>query len=124
MSTVSHELRTPLTSISGYLEMVLEGEGGPLPAEADDMLRAVERNTTRLRSLIEDLLTESRIEAGRMQATLRKVDIHEALREVVTTLTPIAEAEGVKLRLRSDGDDSLVTCASWSRRSRTWWRTR
>lgn len=108
VSTVSHELRTPLTSISGYLEMVLEGEGGPLPAEADDMLRAVERNTTRLRSLIEDLLTESRIEAGRMQATLTKVAIHEALREVVTTLTPIAEAEGVKLRLRSDGDDSLV----------------
>jgi signal transduction histidine kinase/CHASE3 domain sensor protein len=108
VSTVSHELRTPLTSISGYLEMVLDGDGGPLPDRARDMLSVVDRNTRRLRALIENLLTESRIEAGRMRATLTRVDVHEALQTVMSSLAPVAEAGGVVLALQPQGPSPLL----------------
>ena len=49
LSTVSHELRTPLTSIQGYLELLLEGEVGPMSSGQRHMLGVIERNTNRLR---------------------------------------------------------------------------
>jgi signal transduction histidine kinase len=55
VGTVNHELRTPLASMAGYLEMILDGSGGPLPEGARRMLETVERNTTRLRELIENI---------------------------------------------------------------------
>lgn len=61
LSAVSHELRTPLTSIAGYAELLSDEELSPSQAS---MLRVIERNTGRLQSLIEDLLTLSRIDAG------------------------------------------------------------
>jgi signal transduction histidine kinase/HAMP domain-containing protein len=97
VSTVSHELRTPLTSITGYLEMVLDGDTGPLPDGAADMLRVVERNTKRLRNLIEDLLTQSRIEAGRLRVTVTRVDLHDVLSEIAGSLRPLADANRVRL---------------------------
>lgn len=55
VGTVNHELRTPLASITGYLEMILDGIGGELPTEATTMLHAVERNTAKLSQLIENI---------------------------------------------------------------------
>ncbi|WP_181036428.1 hybrid sensor histidine kinase/response regulator [Arthrobacter sp. B1805] len=55
VGTVNHELRTPLASISGYLEMLIDGAGGELPPEASTMLQAVERNAVKLSQLIEDI---------------------------------------------------------------------
>ena len=64
LATVSHELRTPLTSITGYVEMLRDREGGPVTRAQDQMLETVDRNAARLRHLIEDVLTLSKIEAG------------------------------------------------------------
>ncbi|UQX89559.1 ATP-binding protein [Jatrophihabitans telluris] len=92
VSTVSHELRTPLTSITGYLELLRDGDGGPLPAAAQQMLDVIDRNATRLRNLIEDLLTQSRIDAGRLRLELGRVDVVAALQTVRTALLPLASA--------------------------------
>ncbi|MHA7238438.1 ATP-binding protein [Arthrobacter sp. TMS1-12-1] len=64
VGTVNHELRTPLASIAGYLEMILDGVGGELPAEASTMLQAVERNTAKLSRLIEDISALSSHDSG------------------------------------------------------------
>ena len=109
VSTVSHELRTPLTSIKGYLEMVLDGDGGTLPEEAAQMLRVVERNATRLRTMIEDLLTQSRIEAGGIGNAATQVDLHGVVAASVATMAPIADASGVRLAAeRGDPGELLV----------------
>ena len=62
VSNVSHELRTPLTSIRGYLEL-LEDDFKDLGGPEREMWEAVNRNVARLRLLIEDLLTLSRVES-------------------------------------------------------------
>jgi signal transduction histidine kinase len=97
ISTVSHELRTPLTSISGYLEMVRDGEGGALPEGAIKMLTVVDRNAIRLRNLIEDLLTQSRIDAGRLRLDIALVDLVAVLRIVNRAMLPLASSAGLTL---------------------------
>jgi signal transduction histidine kinase len=104
IATVSHELRTPLTSISGYLEMLQDGEGGPLPDQAAAMLSIIDRNATRLRNLIEDLLTQSRIDAGRLRLELGTVSLHPLLQSVLSAMAPLASASDVKLELTSSRD--------------------
>ena len=68
MATVSHELRTPLTSISGYLELLEDGDYGQLTAPQTGALGVIGRNATRLRGLIEDLLVLNRIETSGLQS--------------------------------------------------------
>ena len=72
VSTVSHELRTPLTSIGGALEMLATGRAGPLPDRVDELLEVAQRNTDRLRMLIDDLLNMEQLLAGsRSPVTMR-----------------------------------------------------
>jgi signal transduction histidine kinase len=90
MATVSHELRTPLTSINGYLELLDDGDFGPLGEGQRMALGIVQRNATRLRGLIEDLLVLNRIESAGLQATLERVPVGELVKCVVETLEPAA----------------------------------
>lgn len=59
---VSHELRTPLTVISGYLEMLQEQPN--LDKKTADALQEVSQQSDRMRSLVEDLLELSKLEAN------------------------------------------------------------
>ncbi|HEV2886930.1 MAG TPA: ATP-binding protein, partial [Jatrophihabitans sp.] len=108
IATVSHELRTPLTSIAGYLEMLQDGDAGQLPDSAAAMLGIIDRNATRLRNLIEDLLTQSRIDAGRLRLELATVQLRPLLHSVLTAMAPLASASDVKLELGSSDKDLSV----------------
>jgi signal transduction histidine kinase len=107
VSTVSHELRTPLTSISGYLEMLQDGDGGELPEPTRQMLTVIDRNATRLRNLIEDLLTQSRIDAGRLRLELTTVDVGSVLRTVHEAMRPLAAANQITLSLQAPGEEKV-----------------
>jgi signal transduction histidine kinase len=97
LATVSHELRTPLTSITGYVEMLRDQEAGPLSPAQDQMLATVDRNAARLRNLIEDVLTLSKIEAGAFKTVMRPVDLAEIVAAAVAALRPAVAAKGLIL---------------------------
>ncbi|MBC9724720.1 ATP-binding protein [Streptomyces sp. TRM68367] len=97
LSTVSHELRTPLTSIVGYIELLKDEETGPLSPPHQHMLDVVDRNANRLRALIEDLLTLSRIESGAFGSRKEPVDLCRLVASAVDTFRPAAEAASVTL---------------------------
>ena len=80
VSSVSHELRTPITSIVGYLEMLGEGEFGDLNAAQADAVRRVSSNSRRLLSLIDDLLTLSRVQDDGLVLAHRAFDLREVVR--------------------------------------------
>jgi signal transduction histidine kinase len=111
MSTVSHELRTPLTSISGYLELLRDAEPGDLSEAQERMLEVIARNTRRLRELIEDILTLSRIESGSYRSELVELDLAQLIEQAVSTIGPAADKASVGLHadvrgplpLRGDG---------------------
>ncbi|EXG80941.1 ATP-binding protein [Cryptosporangium arvum] len=104
ISTVSHELRTPLTSILGYLEILLSGDQGELTDPQERSLRVVERNAERLRELVGDLLTLSRIGSGNLEMTATRVEVTSLLDGVREVFGPVAAGAGVTLETdRGDG---------------------
>ena len=91
MATVSHELRTPLTSISGYLELLEDGDYGDLEPAQQAALRVIERNSARLRGLIEDLLVLNKIEASGLESDPEDVLVSDMVRAVTEMLQPVAD---------------------------------
>src|SRR6476660_2993582 len=56
ISHVAHELRTPLTSIKGYIDLVMEGETGPISELQRDFLSVIGLNAEKMAHIIADLL--------------------------------------------------------------------
>lgn len=63
VANVSHELRTPLSVIKGYIETLVDGHREMPEGDRDKFLNTIQRHTDRLNSLLEDLLTLSRLES-------------------------------------------------------------
>jgi signal transduction histidine kinase len=99
VTVVSHELRTPLTAITGYIELLLEGQMGPLVAAQRQCLDMVTHNADRLVELIDDLLDIARIEAGKVELKRTTLDLARLIQEVATVLHPPIEAKGQRLTL-------------------------
>lgn len=99
VSTTNHELRTPLTSISGYVEMLQDGDYGKITPEQDRVLNVVHRNTNRLLLLIEDLLLINKLDQeqeGRSRH-YRELDLADCASRVMTNLVPQATRGQVSL---------------------------
>jgi two-component system phosphate regulon sensor histidine kinase PhoR len=79
VSDVSHELRTPLTNLSLYLDLLTRSAD---PERNERYLATLRRETRRLTSLIEDLLTISRLEAGRVEINIEPVDINRVISDL------------------------------------------
>jgi signal transduction histidine kinase len=101
VATVSHELRTPLTSIHGYLELVLQGDD-ELADEQRQFLAIAARNTDRLRSLVEDLLVVSELDAEKLEFEFDTVDFRDLAWESVESARPQAAAGRISLELSAD----------------------
>ncbi|PJF23876.1 MAG: histidine kinase, partial [Phototrophicales bacterium] len=99
VAMVSHELRTPLTSIKGYIDMLLDGDAGPLAVEHQELLQIVKSNADRLLLLINDLLDMSRIEAGKLMLHRAPLDVRPLIRQVATALRPQLDAKHQRLNL-------------------------
>lgn len=97
VSSVSHELRTPITSILGYTEMLEDGAYGPLTPEALAAVRRLGANSTRLLSLIDDLLTLSRVQQEGLGFADRLVDLRKIVVASTTVVTPTLEQRALEL---------------------------
>lgn len=74
VANVSHELRTPLSLIKGYAETLLDGANDN-PEVATKFLQTIDRNAHRLDLLIQDLLTISTLESGRIALNPQPVSL-------------------------------------------------
>ena len=84
LAVMSHELRTPLNAISGYAELLKVGIYGKLTPQQDDAVLRIVRNQDHLLSLINNVLSFARIDAGQLTFDIRAV----AVRDVVAALDP------------------------------------
>ena len=104
VSTVSHELRTPLTSISGYVELFEDGLEEDAPPHQRGMITVIRRNVSRLRSLIEDLLTLSSVESDAFRTSFDLCDLNLLAGDVVHDVAAGAERGGVRVRVSTSPD--------------------
>ena len=108
LAHVSHELRTPLTGIKGLTENLVDGLAGPVTPKQEHNLRRVIDNTSRLARMITDLLERSRIEAGKIDLTLKELDLPALTCEVVEQLGPLASAKRQRLDCQAPEPLGLV----------------
>lgn len=97
LSNVSHELRTPLSSVRSFTEILLNYEDLDRDTEKE-FLGIIHDEAARLNLLINDILDVVRLEAGKVELHLTRVDMAEVIRQSVRTLMPMAEEKGLYLR--------------------------
>ncbi len=96
VANASHELRTPLASLTGFIETLL-GPARNDPAAAERFLRIMLEQANRMRRLLDDLLSLSRLEMRAHRRPTEIVDVTGTVRHVADTLVPVAERFGVEI---------------------------
>jgi len=99
LSNVSHELRTPIASVINLARLLVDEElgGGKLDADQRKQIGFIARAGETLLELVNSLLDLARIEAGRMEVTVREVVIGELLATLRGMLRPLLTRPEVAL---------------------------
>lgn len=98
VANVSHEIKTPVTAIKGFAETLLEGALDDRE-NALNFLRTIKSNSERINSLVDDLMTISKIELGVIKVEKANVRLEEAAENVLAVLQDKAAAKGLYLRV-------------------------
>lgn len=112
VAMVSHDLRTPLTSIQGFLTLLQTGMYGDLNDNGAHNLNIAEANTSRLISLINDLLDIEKMESGKLKMEMGKTEIADVFDRSIGAVIGFAEQQ--KVHLVAD-ETSLVALADRDR---------
>ena len=103
LAVMSHELRTPLAAIMGYQELLADGITGPITDAQGQQLGRIKVSARHLLSLIDEILTFTRLDAGRETVVEETVDLERAMRDAFEIVEPLAEAKKLDLRLTTPG---------------------
>jgi PAS domain S-box-containing protein len=95
LATLSHELRTPLNAILGWSQIL---RNNPKPEDIEEGIQVIERNARVQTQIIEDLLDMSRIISGKFRLDVQRTDLAEVVKAAVETVTPAADARGVRIQ--------------------------
>lgn len=83
VSIASHELKTPIALIAGHLSMALEDKFGKMDAKIKELVQKAYEGAQRLQKLVNDLLSVSRIEEGKMSLNLEKMSLEDIINETI-----------------------------------------
>lgn len=95
ISIASHQLRTPLTAIKGYTSLILEGNYGKIDSQLQDVVNKVYAANTRLIDLVENLLSISRLESGRMQYNFQPTQVEDIVTDLGNMFAVSAKKRGL-----------------------------
>jgi GAF domain-containing protein len=101
VQNVSHELRTPLTFIRGYVDLLVDGEMGPLGPEQQNALLIIAQKTNEVTRLVEDIMSLQRIRADNL--VIEEFSMRDLLLEQVECHRLTARNHGLDLILESPG---------------------
>jgi signal transduction histidine kinase len=101
---VAHDLRNPLNTVSMATALLLEDGEVENEATRKSQLRIIRRAGERANRLIQDLLSVTTIEAGRLSIAPRKIAVGELLSEACEMLEPIAREKSISLTMSAPAD--------------------
>jgi signal transduction histidine kinase len=104
LANVSHELRTPLNAVIGYSEMLVEDAEDDGRAQDAADLRKINLAAEHLLSLVNDVLDLSKIEAGKMELAVSRVDLTRLIDQVLATAEHMIETNGNTLVVEREAD--------------------
>ena len=95
ITNVSHDIKTPLTSIINYVDLLKKEEAGSENETVRQYLDTLDRQSTRLKKLIEDLVEASKASTGNLSVELAPCEIGILLEQTVGEYTERLEASGL-----------------------------
>jgi DNA-binding response OmpR family regulator/signal transduction histidine kinase len=101
VQVVSHELRTPLTSISGALDLILQGLVGTVPPKQARYLKIARDSAEKLNVMVDDLLDLSRLAKNKMRMEVELASLDELVRGAVERFQGAAGEKGIDLQIQS-----------------------
>lgn len=108
VANVSHELRTPVSNMRAVVDALLAGAAEE-PEAAERFMSDLDRESSRLADIIEDLLVLSRLEEGKREASVYgPFDVRRMLQEVAREKSHLAQESGVSVSVRGDGAEIIV----------------
>ena len=108
VSMVTHELRTPLSIIKATADNVRSGVVGAVNPEQKDFLSIIIETSERLNHLVDSLLDLSKLELGKVQLNIEKIDLGELAKKCVASMTFLAQRGKIDLMCKTPKEFPLV----------------
>lgn len=106
----SHELRTPLTPVEGYTQMLLKESLGKVNQEQSDALKAISKNTKRLKRVIEDLIILYSFDYMKDKPAVDKYTISELLEDAAGANKELLESMSHRLVIDIEPGLDFIYC--------------
>jgi two-component system phosphate regulon sensor histidine kinase PhoR len=108
VANASHELRTPLATVLGFIETLQDEDAGGDRKTRERFLKIMFDEGTRMRNLVDDLMSLSRIEAERFTVPREPVDLMPVIGEVKAALGQLIEAKQATLVVEKETSGTIV----------------
>lgn len=106
ISNVSHDLKTPLTSIINYVNIL--NQASITEEERKDYLMILDKNSKRLKTLIEDLFEASKLNSGKMKIEKQKLDIVSLVYQGIGEYSNLYEEKNIEFKVSSNEDEIIL----------------
>jgi len=110
LGNVSHELKTPIFNIQGYVHTLLDGGLEDEEINRKFLIRA-DKSVERMISVVEDLDVISRLESGRIELNIQRINIIELAKEVMEMEEMKAEKRNITIRFNEKYDKPIYVMA-------------
>lgn len=104
LASMSHELRTPMNAIIGFSELLQQKTFGELNIKQDRYIGNIVSSGKHLLNLINDILDISKVEAGRLDLNLEKMEIDAAIKGVLTVVKPLSDKKSINIESQIASD--------------------
>lgn len=98
VSMISHDLRTPLSAVKSTLELLGAGALGSLSEKAQLKVTRAEDNLRHTMDLINNLLDLEKMESGRMELELKRIDLQPVLDRCVEAVSALADSKAMPIK--------------------------
>ena len=114
LNYITHDLRNPLGSAMGFVDILLKGTAGVLNTEQHLIVSSVGRSTSRLMSMINNILDIAKMESGRAKLELKAVSLAGIAGRAIDILEQLAKARNISVNLAAveeftiEGDSDML----------------
>ncbi len=107
ITNVSHDIKTPLTSIINYVDLLQKTDD---EAERREYLEVLDRQSQRLKKLIEDLMEMSKASSGNVAVEITPTDVSEAIHQALGEFSDTLNTCGLQVMLKTPPEPAMALC--------------
>jgi NtrC-family two-component system sensor histidine kinase KinB len=110
VATLTHDLKTPVLATNRAVQLLLEGDFGPITESQDEVLKTILQSNKALYTLVQTLLDVYRFDSGVKEMHMQNINLSAIVMQMITEIMPLAQAKGVELKALLPADSKDVFC--------------